>query len=535
MVALLLAAMPVVTTASEPQLLAKKPGAVATAGESMKEKMAKRNATPISKAAGLQTDRPDGDYKVYSREGSSLFYDWDGIYSVEQGDFLAEIVFAANGDVWFRNLLTYVNDNVWVKGTLSSDGTKISIPAGVELSYDKWIGEYVYLYPCTLSLDDYTAIVDSDVSEITFTVSDGKISLDNTGDYKGVGVFYASGEWEGNMDVKTVFEPYDLTAVSVPNGLSTARYQLIALNENYSEGVDLDNQKGVFVNVGRDGNDIYIGGLLSNDPSLWVKGTVSGSVVTFPQRQFMGVSNGYGLYLVGCTYTTETYDWGWSSYTFNFSDDELTFNISDNGSLTSASLAVVITNSLEYVAQFDAYINPEITSAYDGAATPKTPTFTSVNCWEDEYGEPYYALAIRTSQIDNENHLLDRSKMYYEVDVNGENFTFDPEVYTTLDEPMKEVPLEFDDNDYFISYDNFQNFYIFRNDITSFGVRVVYYGGGERTATPTTLYEVAGVDAVVADADNSDADVYDLMGRKVNRDNLAPGIYIINHKKYLVK
>jgi NADPH-dependent 2,4-dienoyl-CoA reductase/sulfur reductase-like enzyme len=176
-----------------------------------------------------------------------------------------------------------------------------------------------------------------------------------------------------------------------------------------------------------------------------------------------------------------------------------------------------------------------MTSAYDGAATPKTPTFTSVNCWEDEYGEPYYALAIRTSQIDNENHLLDRSKMYYEVDVNGENFTFDPEVYTTLDEPMKEVPLEFDDNDYFISYDNFQNFYIFRNDITSFGVRVVYYGGGERTATPTTLYEVAGVDAVVADADNSAADVYDLMGRKVNRDNLAPGIYIINHKKYLVK
>jgi hypothetical protein len=102
---------------------------------------------------------------------------------------------------------------------------------------------------------------------------------------------------------------------------------------------------------------------------------------------------------------------------------------------------------------------------------------------------------------------------------------------------MTEVPLSYDDNDFFISYGSYQTFYIFRTDVTSLGVKVIYYGGDTRSETPTTLYAIDGIKDVTVDTPATDipATVYDLAGCPVNSASLTPGIYIANHRKFVVK
>jgi hypothetical protein len=537
--AMLLAALPLAASAATPKLITSHPGPTSEATTSVKERIATHKGITLKDDVELTTDRPAGDYRVYTRGGSSLMLDWDGVYLCEQSIFYAEVVFADNGDVWLRNTIAYINNNIWIKGTLSADGTKISIPSGIELSYDTWSDAYVYLYPCSFSESTGDAAINTDLSEITFSIADNVISLDNTSadSHIGIGGFYADGTWTGMMDVETVYTPSNVAVVIPPAGLETSRYQLLSINEDYSEGVDLDNLKGVFVSIGRDGNDLYMCGLIEGDASIWVKGTIAGNGVTFAKGQLAGVSYGYPVYLEGVTYEIKTYDWGWSYYEYTLDEGDITFTLGDDGSLTNASLHLMLSTSTEEVSPLAVYVSPEITPEYTGAAVPKTPTFTSVGCWDDEAGNPYYAAAIRTSQIDSENHLLDRSKMFYAVEVNGESFTFDPSTYATLTEAMTEVPLSYDDNDFFISYGSYQTFYIFRTDVTSLGVKVIYYGGDTRSETPTTLYAIDGIKDVTVDTPATDipATVYDLAGCPVNSASLTPGIYIANHRKFVVK
>lgn len=47
------------------------------------------------------------------------------------------------------------------------------------------------------------------------------------------------------------------------------------------------------VEVGVDGQDIYILGLCLDYPDAWLKGTLEGSTVVFPQRQFLYLNEGY--------------------------------------------------------------------------------------------------------------------------------------------------------------------------------------------------------------------------------------------------
>jgi hypothetical protein len=539
--AMLFAALPLAASAATPKLITSHSGSAPEATTSVKERIAAHKGIALKDEDDLTTDRPAGDYRVYTRGGSSLFYDWDGVCLWPQDGMYAEAVFAYNGDVWLRNTLTYINNNIWIKGTLSADGTKISFPAGIALSFDKWSGQYVYLYPCTFDETTGNATINPDILEITFSVADNVLSLDNTSadSYLGIGGFYDDGTWSGMMDLETVYAPSGLAPVSVPTDLNTSRYQLLCVNENGYDGVELDNLKGEFLTIGRDGNDIYVSGLLPDDASVWVKGTVDGNVAKFPKDQFVGISYGYPVFFEGVTYTSSYYDFGWggyTAYTYTISADDVTFNISADGSLTNGSLSLMLSISTEEVSQLAVYIDPEITPEYTGAAMPKTPKFTAVDTWEEAY--PYYAAAIRTSQIDTENlRLLDRSKMFYAVEVDGEPYTFDPATYTTLTEPLTEVPIDFDDNDFFVSYDNYQTFYIFRSEVSSIGVKVIYYGGDTRSETPTTLYAIDGIKDVTVDTPAADipATVYDLSGRPVNSASLTPGIYIANHRKFVVK
>ncbi len=179
-------------------------------------------------------EQPAGELRRYVRSGSNIYQGWDAPYITEQSG-LTDIVFAEDGEtVYLRDAVFEVMSDAWVKGTLSADGTKITVPTG---QYIYWLenDEYgmVIQWMSTgveVITDDegneqsiMTLTVHQGVTEVTYTIDNenGTISLDNTsGDASaefpsnfiatGLGVVYNNDLTFCAMDFNTVYKEFKL-------------------------------------------------------------------------------------------------------------------------------------------------------------------------------------------------------------------------------------------------------------------------------------------------------------------------------------
>ena len=176
------------------------------------------------------TEQPAGQLVTYQRTGSG-FYRNEEVYKKANGDRYidapeiksqaskAYVVYAADGQTVYLKDPVYCgyqyNRENWVQGTLSADGTKITVPLGQYVSWD-----YEYSYGDRLAWgsttlqdlnpdDEYGTFelvftLDDNVTEVTYTIENGCISLDNSsgGSYQ---AFQALLEqyFNGDMDDET--------------------------------------------------------------------------------------------------------------------------------------------------------------------------------------------------------------------------------------------------------------------------------------------------------------------------------------------
>lgn len=487
----------------------------------------------------LMTKTPDGEYKVYTRSGSSYCnWGWEaGI--ADQSSMMAEIVFADDNVVYFRNPICYVNNDVWVKGTI--DGDRITLPAGSPLSYDQWNDDYLCIYKATIN----EKILETDIigaaareeGDIIYILNGNTVSLEESDSSLGIGAFHSEAfDWEwAFVDVETVYTQTSLSPVEAPADMTLFTASLVGLNPDHV-ALDLDNLVGTLVNVGVDGDNLYIQGALSTSPEAWIKGAVSNGKATFENGTFVTLQNGYPVYFTPCSASCEEMPWG-AFYTYIPTESSISFDWdAEKKSLTNPSSDFLFSTAVNSSVNMGSWIAPRIKEFNDGAATPKTPAITDAAIHQ-ETEESYIAIAIRTSIFDVEDSMMDASQLYYRVYVDDEPFTFDPSVYTTLSEPMELVPLTFTDNDFFISFGNYQNFYLFDDSVKTVGVQLVYMGGDTETRSDITTWtnEGASVKAVSSGDDDSESKVYDLTGREINKTSLTPGIYVKKGHKFVVR
>jgi hypothetical protein len=82
-------------------------------------------------AAEPMYDQPAGTLKNYTREGKSVVWDYDNGFYVAYQEGKVSIVFAEDGKtVYMKDPLYAMAYGSWVEGTLSDDGTTITIPMG---------------------------------------------------------------------------------------------------------------------------------------------------------------------------------------------------------------------------------------------------------------------------------------------------------------------------------------------------------------------------------------------------------------------
>lgn len=94
--------------------------------------------------------------------------------------------------------------------------------------------------------------------------------------------------------------PRRATAVSLPDGATVENWTISTDWYYYtSSGWTAADDYNETVQVAFVGNDVYIAGLCYWIPDAWVKGTLSGTTVTFSSGQYYGADDGDDIYFVG--------------------------------------------------------------------------------------------------------------------------------------------------------------------------------------------------------------------------------------------
>lgn len=239
---------------------------------------------------GVITEQPAGELKTYDRAGYAYYVVNDYVRRGAQTGTI-DIVFAEGNKVYLKDPLSKLIVNTWVEGTLSDDGTTITLPMGQNIQYDTEVQQPIAIKMVEFDEDTEEMTV-LDNAQVTYTIGDDKITLNGTSKYTCIGAVWAtSNEWAGFADYSSVYTPAitDVT-VEVPAGLTTAVYKF---KGNEYQGGELNyNTK-----VGFDGNDVYIQGILTDMPNAWIKGTRNGNTVTFASNQYLGLLAGKPVYM----------------------------------------------------------------------------------------------------------------------------------------------------------------------------------------------------------------------------------------------
>ena len=138
------------------------------------------------------TEQPAGELKTYQRSGKALWRTSSGLATGNQSG-VTNIVFGDNNKVYFEDLLYgfyggyWTPPHAWTEGTLSADGTTITVPIGPDAQSsiyysDYWYADIILVWGTSaVSGTSVGFTADETVAEAVFAVDGNKITLLNSG------------------------------------------------------------------------------------------------------------------------------------------------------------------------------------------------------------------------------------------------------------------------------------------------------------------------------------------------------------------
>ena len=249
------------------------------------------SAMQIRKASKAESDyviikdQPEGELKTYVRSGGHYYLSGGSLYYEDQSGTI-DIVFGAENKVYFKDIIAGLQLGTWVEGTLSADGTSITLPLKQNLYYVSDYDACIAIYLINYTGNGFE--LDKETASVTFSVADGVISLQGTG-FASVSLGAA---WTDDYslqnygDYASVFTPYTVnkTLVTLPDGLVPAEMPMEAKFYTSLDDYQNDNAQDVSatVKVAVDGTTYYFQGLVQAMPDAWVKGEMANNEVTIP-------------------------------------------------------------------------------------------------------------------------------------------------------------------------------------------------------------------------------------------------------------
>lgn len=250
---------------------------------------------------GIITAPGDGVVKVYKNAGSGYYVSNQQVYKTALSG-TTQIVECEDGTVYFKDIVSTGSYGVWVKGT--KVGNTITVPTKQPVAYSSDYGATISVRWGALSGQNVVA-ADNTADNFTFVVDDvaGTISLQGTSEDLFMATLWDDDDsWTGYGVYEAVYTyDHDYVApttvtVTPPAGLETETWY--ASGHTYSQSTGQVAFEST-IKVGFDGSDVYLQGVFSRFPDAWMKGTISGSTVTFAGLQVQGDYSGYTIYATG--------------------------------------------------------------------------------------------------------------------------------------------------------------------------------------------------------------------------------------------
>ena len=250
---------------------------------------------------GIITAPGDGVVKVYKNAGSGYYVSNQQVYKTALSG-TTQIVECEDGTVYFKDIVSTASYGVWVKGT--KVGNTITVPTKQPVAYSSDYGATISVRWGALSGQNVVA-ADNTADNFTFVVDDvaGTISLQGTSEDLFMATLWDDDDsWTGYGVYEAVYTyDHDYVApttvtVTPPAGLETETWY--ASGHTYSQSAGQVAFEST-IKVGFDGSDVYLQGVFSRFPDAWMKGTISGSTVTFAGLQVQGDYSGYTIYATG--------------------------------------------------------------------------------------------------------------------------------------------------------------------------------------------------------------------------------------------
>ena len=450
-------------------------------------------------AADIISEQPEGTQTNYNRSGLAYVSSMFGVYDTEVSGAVGTVVFGADNKVYFKDIVSQVHANVWVVGTISGNTITIELPQTV---WDSGEGYCLEVAKMTYADQWYERAANQTV-KLNYNAETGAITTPagnmKTG-YDIIGLSYDDdNSWAGYGDWNITYAKVTDELVAAPAGLTTESYSLTA-----------DGYNGSLVQVGFDGDDVYVQGIDKNLPDNWVKGTISDGKVTFKGGQYVGADevSGYHQYLMAAT-AEELYDEDWDEYytEYTLTDGDITFDYNADTKTLSNSNLFLLNAGKETVNFLNVFDKAVIAPFTEVAAEPAAP---EVELSEGGYAYFTYGYGwgsiyfdLKTSDINGNYTLPEKTSYRFWVKVNGEvkPLTLSWYDYMYQEEPLvSEIPHSYSDGwDIGVSDTNgYLYYYVIGPE--AYGVQAIYRGGGEEHASAIAWAEVTDLGAEIQPA-----------------------------------
>lgn len=475
-------------------------------------------------------EAPAGTVQTYTRDSWGFYLDFIYITFGQQTGLLTQVVDGDDGNVYIYNPFSGWATNSYLK--CERDGEKIVAKLPQPIYTETYEGETTQYYACMFDqqVDEEGAVsyIPNDESEVTFVEKDGLLTLDlgydsTPGDdgyppypTKIFGMCDAEGTWTIAGDAYQLYTPFNEKLVEVPEGLVSEQWALVADGD------------GHFVNLGFDGNDVYLQNLdAENLPGVWIKGSVEDDKITFPSGQFMGDYYGTCLYFYGSNYNSDE-DWTLSEGTVMNYDayNKVITCVNENE-------CMLVNAATDRIYWFTYYSNPVMkVQADDVKLTPNYPIFTTYSDYFDTYGYNYLKFSVPTLNVDEE--VISRDNYYFRLFLDDEPFEFYADEYPGLEDGTTEVSVNFANGKNISGMGSSVIMYLYSSGFSTLSVQLVNKVDGVDYVSPTSILDVetlkwsvdfsTGVKAVESLADVKSVEYYNLSGVRVA--NPESGIYV---------
>ncbi len=472
-------------------------------------------------------DVPEGT--LYDNMYASSFafgLGWGDIYIQDVDGGIGKVVEGTDGNLYIYNPISqgYIWFSIlpWIKAEPAGDGKYV---VKLPQLYIIDVGDPYYAY-CMHYDEDLGMPVVEEEGEIEFTWQDGVLT--QLGD-KFIGLCDATADWFYMADQHIVYAPQTDEITTLPQDMYVQSYTMTYL----SDPSDLTKTRETVVSIAIDGEDIYMGNLNDNNPDSYIKGRLADGKAIFPTRQYLGPDayyNGHIYVLTGDAYVdSETYD----SPVFNYNlNDEIVFTVDEDArNIVAEWPAAMITNvGPTTLSILKDYVAPALTAFDEVPAVPANPVFTvedvTVNTTTG-----FTVLHFTIPTVDVDGNKLNENKLYYNILLDDQVYTFDPETYIGFDAAMTDIPYKFQDNvnfDIYISNGR-HTVYLYTTEFDRVGIQSFYTAGDEVNRSEIVYVNNpthSGINEFTTGAQVVDTRYYDLTGRELPTAP-ATGLYLL--------